>query len=289
MKDILTSPRMEDMKRKRKRRRVRLFILFSILFLIIFGTLAYFSSNSKVTINNIKVSGTRIINASDVQWSVKDSIAGKYLYLFSRSNIVIYPHDKIYNKLLSDFPRIEKLSVDREGLNTLSIKITERFGSYLYCGDKIPDDSSLIGENCYFINNDGYIFDKAPYFSGNVYFKYYGELSGEGDSPLGKHLFTLERFHEIARFIDGVTALGFEPSYLVLNKDGNVLYLNHRDSDTAPQILFKDENNLEEILGNLTLSMAKQEFASEVRSKYTTLLYIDLRFDNKVLYKFANE
>jgi hypothetical protein len=31
--------------------------------------------------------------------------------------------------------------------------------------------------------------------------------------------------------------------------------------------------------------MGKSEFADEIKNKYDTLLYIDLRFDNKVLYK----
>jgi hypothetical protein len=43
---------------------------------------------------------------------------------------------------------------------------------------------------------------------------------------------------------------------------------------------------LDIILDNLSVSMGKPEFANDIHSKYDTLLYIDLRFDNKVLYKF---
>lgn len=289
MKDILTSPRMEVIKRKHRRRRTRIFILFSILLIIMVGASAYFSGNPKVTINNIKVSGTRIINVSDVEWSVKDMISGKYLYLFSRANVLIYPKGQIYKKLLVDFPRIDEISISQEGWNTLSIDIVERSGSYLYCGAKIPEAQVDIGENCYFVNNDGYIFDKAPYFSGNVYFKYYLSLVGDGDNPLGQQMLSPEKFHSVARFIDGVAELGFKPTHLVMSSDENILYLDHGDLDTSPQILFNDENNLEDILNNLSLSMAKPEFATDINSKYTTLLYIDLRFDSKVLYKFANE
>jgi hypothetical protein len=34
--------------------------------------------------------------------------------------------------------------------------------------------------------------------------------------------------------------------------------------------------------------MKKQEFADEIISKYDDLLYIDLRFKNKVFYKFKD-
>lgn len=286
MKDILTSPRIENMKRKRRQKCLRLFILLFVLFIVLVGALAFFSGNHRITINKIVVTGTRIINVSDVEWSVKDIISGKYLRLFTKSNIFIYPRSKIYEKLLIDFPRIDSISINQEGLNTLNINITERSGSYLYCGDKIPELESEIGENCYFINNDGYIFDKAPYFSGNVYFKYYIALTGDITNPLGQQALSPERFHEITRFIDGIVALGFKPTHIIMSPDVNTLYLNHGDLDTSPQIIFKDTNNLHDILENLSLSMSKREFASEINSKYTTLLYIDLRFDDKVLYKF---
>ena len=286
MKDILTSPRIESMKRKRKAFRLRLSILFLILFISIVWALAFFSNNSYVTVNEVVVTGTRIINASDVEFSVEDSLSGKYLRLFAKKNVFIYPQNQIYKKLLADFPRIEKLKVQREGLNTLKVDIVERAGSYLYCGTTIPELQTQIGENCYFINNDGYIFDKAPYFSGNVYFKYYSALVDGDVDPLGKQMLTPEHFHATARFVDGVIKLGFKPTHLVIGADSSTLYLDHGISDTKPQIIWKGENDLDSILDNLSVSMAKPEFANEIRSKYTTLLYIDLRFKNKVLYKF---
>ncbi len=287
MKDILTSPRIENMKREKRSRRKRLSILLFILLASIIYALAYFSSNHRVTINNIKVTGTHIIDMTDVQSIANKELSGKYWRLFSRSNIFIYPHSRIYDNLLVLFPRIEKLTITRENWNTLHIDIAERAGSYLYCGESVPEVESNIGENCYFVNSDGYIFDKAPYFSGNIYLKYYAPIPNiSTDGPLGLQMIEPERFHTLVRFVDGINALGFKPTYFVMSKDDNRLYLNHNTGDTNPNILFKDTNNLETILENLSLSMNKIEFANEIKSKYTTLLYIDLRFDNKVVYKF---
>jgi hypothetical protein len=74
---------------------------------------------------------------------------------------------------------------------------------------------------------------------------------------------------------------------LVENEKGTV-YLSSKDGDTTPEIIFKDDSDLDSILGNLSSSMTKPEFANEIRTKYSTLLYIDLRFDNKVVYKFKD-
>jgi hypothetical protein len=286
MKDIPTPKRVIEIKHKRRIRRRRLAVLFLILFLTIASASAYFSSNEKVTINKIVVNGTNIINPPEIVIQIEKQLKGRYYRLYSRANSFIYPYQQIYNDLLKTFPRIEKLSITKEGLNTLKVDIKERLGSYLYCGSNIPELKNEIGENCYFINNDGYVFDKAPYFSGNVYFKYYVKINNESN-PLGQNILEENYFHQMVRFVDGITNLGFKPIYLVMGEDGiNSLYLNHEVGETAPKIIFQKDNDLENILSNLSTAMSKFEFANEVNSKYSTLQYIDLRFKSKVLYKF---
>jgi hypothetical protein len=276
---------MEDIKRKRRNRRVRLSILVCILVITIIGALGFYSSNRYVTFNKVVVTGTRIINISEVERTVEAMLAGKYLYIFSRNNSFIYPENQIYDKLMATFPRIDRLSLRRDGLNNLKIEISERAGSYLYCGASVPEVEVEVGENCYFVNNDGYIFDKAPYFSGNVYFKYYVPLP-ENTEPLSSQMLPSEDFHKLVRFVDGISSLGLKPTHLVIGAINSFLYLEHEATATAPYIILKGENNLEDIFNNLSSSMEKSEFANEIHSKYTTLLYIDLRFKNKVLYKF---
>lgn len=287
MKDIPTSPRIALIKRNRRVRRLRLIVLFFIFFVSLVGALSFFSSSPSIVINNIIIKGNSIIDTKEIESSVIEKLKGKYFYLFSKSNFLIYPHDKIYNSMLLDFPRIEKLSIKRNGLNTLSIEIDERAGSYLYCGVNIPENKEEIGENCFFVNNDGYVFDKAPYFSGDVYFKYYINLKEENDKPLGAQMMSPERFHELVRFMDGIVKLGFKPSYLVVSDDGiHSLYLSSGGLNPNPKIIFKEDNDLTLILDNLSTAMGEKEFANEVNSKYDILSYIDLRFKNKVLYKF---
>lgn len=287
MRDIPTSPRIIEIKHKRRMRKLRFFILFSILFISIVVALAFFSSDKHIVIDKFVITGTHIIDQEDIERDILQNISGKYLYLFSKSNTFIYPHKQIYDNLLLNFPRIETLSVSRQGLNTLQINISERTGSYLYCGLSVPEDKDEIGENCYFVNNDGFIFDEAPYFSGNVYFKYYMTLEGGEINPLGKQMISVDKFHTLARLIDGVTSIGLKPIYIVKDKDGNnSIYLNHGPNNTTPKIIFKNDDDFDIVLDNLSLAMKKKEFADEINSKYNTLLYIDLRFKNKVLYKF---
>ncbi len=287
MRDVLTSPRVKDMKHKRRVSRIRLLVLILILIVAIIGALAYFSGSHRLTIHTVTVTGTQIINISDVQSVVNNDLAGKYVYLFTRADTIIYPHDRIYKDLTHAFPRIQTLTITRSGWNTLQVSIAERAGAFLYCGTHIPENKIDQGENCYYVNNDGYIFDKAPYFSGNIYFKYYLDLGSNTDNPLGTQMVSPDRFHQLTGFVDKVTALGFKPIYISLDASGIYkLYLDHSAVASSPIILFNADNDLSTIADNLSDAMKTSEFANDINSKYATLLYIDLRFKDKVLYKF---
>jgi len=288
MRDIPTSPRIAEIKKKSRKKRIRLIVLFVILFGgLVFG-LSVLSRDKHIIINEIRVTGAHVIDEEEVKAEINQQISGKYVYLFSKANSFIYPNREIYNSLRELFPRIESLDINLENLKILNINITERKGEFLYCGKSVPVEKDKIGENCYFINNDGYIFDQAPYFSGNVYFKYYMVLPTTEETPLGKQMISPDKFHTIVRFVDGVESLGFEPIYFMMNKgDGtNYLYLNHKEGVIAPSIIFKDSDNFDDILENFSLAMKKKEFAEEIRAKYNTILYIDMRFKNKMSYKF---
>ncbi len=287
MRDIPTSPRIIEIKRARKAYHLRLSLLIFVLVGLLVWGLSFFSNHKRLTINDIKIEGTNIIDKNNVLELINKTLSGRYLYLFSRRNGLIYPRQNIYDNLIEQFPRIEELNLTQNGFNTLLVKIKERSGSYLYCGAKVPEIETEIGENCYFVNNDGFIFDKAPYFSGNIYFKYYLYINTDKETPLGLQMIPKERIHEFIRFTDGLKNLGFEPAYLSIENDGShSLYLVHHTFGSSPKIMFKTDNNLETILDNLSISMQKNEFANEIKSKYDKLLYIDLRFNNKVLYKF---
>lgn len=287
MKDIPLSPRIIEIKRKRRVLKIRLIVLFSILFILTVWLLSYLSSVKNVSIKEVTIIGTHIVDQTEIEQIIRNDISGKYLGIFSKNNSLIYPRKKIYDDLTESFPRIESLSIYIDSLNSLRVDIVERKGRYLYCGDKIPEHKNDVGENCYFINNDGLIFDKAPYFSGNVYFKYYLKVPYEKDDLLGKQMLQSEEFYRVTRFVDGVSSIGFKPIYLEFG-DNNTgyLYLNHNSKNESPKIIFKTDDDLNIIEENLDIAMSKKEFRDEINLKYDSLSYIDLRFNNKVLYKF---
>ncbi len=286
MRDILTSPRAAEIHRLRRVARIRLVLLFSTLVVCTILGAAYFSSDRHLTINTVVVVGNRAIGRDEIVDVVLRDMNGSYLRMFNKANGLIYPKSRIYKDLIATFPRIGYLTIARQGLNTLKITIAERAGTYLYCGEEIPISHSEVGENCYFVNVDGYIFDHAPYISGDIYFRYYALLESGKSSPLGHQLMPKDDFHELTKFIEGLSALGFKSKELSIKANGecDLYLLGTMESDA--RIMFQKDDDLATILDNLTLALGKPEFANQVQDKYTNLLYIDLRFKNKVLYKF---
>lgn len=285
-RDITTSPRVQELRRaKSKRNRVLLIIFFLLTIGLVAGA-SYLSHQPKVTINSIKVEGTHIIDSTDIQEVVEDNMSGNFLYLFSKKNTFLYPKSAIEKDLQTEFTRIKNLSIRLEGLNTLKIVIDEKVGSYMYCGANIPENPSELGENCYFVNSDGYVFDIAPYFSGNIYFKFYLPIENDQD-VLTQQLLDTKKFREIISFTDGLVDLGLDPvSVVMYDKDRYAFHLRANSSGTEPEILFKADNELPVIFGNFSAAMQNPDFKNQIISKYGSLSYIDLRFNNKVLYKF---
>jgi hypothetical protein len=287
---LLSSPRADEIKRKKKKVLLRNIILSTLLFVALVFGLSFLSSSEKISINEVKVIGTRIINEKDILEVVDKNISGKYLYLFSKSNSFIYPKNKIYKNLKNDFTRIEKLSIDIDNVNTLIVTLSERSGSYMWCGDYAPKGAADEGDNCFFINDNGYIFDKAPYFSGNLYFKYYKPISQKGN-VLGVEVMDSQKFSDTVRLIEGIKNVGLNPISMAMSSDGDnwFVYLKSAGLNQNPRLVFRYDADLAKVLEDLTLAMKEEQFKDEIYKNYDTLSYIDLRFKNRVFYKFNSD
>lgn len=285
-RDIINNARLSELKRKRRR------VLYLKIGGVILGVailltgLTLLSRLSRFSIRTVTVSGAFVINENDIQAVAEKSLAGKYLWLFPHRNILLYPKHRIERDIRAAFPRIKDIHISKSGLESIAIAVVEESGQYLWCGTGMPDPS--VKETCYFVNDSAHIFDVAPYFSGNVYFKFYGPLlSGDAATPIGGALFKSELLGPLLAFKDGLAPLGL-PAYALYMKDAREydFLLTTPDKSSNPKIVFNPQSSLSTILANLSAALKGEPMKSEIATKLPTLLYIDLRFENKVYYKF---
>jgi hypothetical protein len=302
-RNVLNSPRLLELKKKRHRVVLNK-ILFSLLGLsAIFILLAYFSRLNSLNIDEVRVIGNKIVDAEAIKAVIKQQIAGKYLWLFPKTNILFYPQNDIRNELRDKFKRLKDINLSIKPARTtdavqsggnnkvLEISLAERVAKYTWCGIEFPEallmEDSM--EKCYFLDEDSYVFDEAPYFSGEVYFKFYGLAGLNINNPLGFYFFK-QNFKQLISFKDILVSIGLKPVALYITDDGDIqVFLSRGDSlITGPKIILKMDADFQNVAENLEAALTTEPLQSKFKNKYSSLQYIDLRFGNKVYYKFKS-
>jgi hypothetical protein len=285
--NILNSPRLLELKRRRRKAILYKFLLYFFGVVVVFILLGFLSCIKNLNISDVEISGNSVLETEALQNVVKEQIAGKYLWLFPKTNILFYPQNKIKNELQNKFKRIKDITLSIKKNNTLEVSLTERTAAYTWCGATLPLLRGGVGEGfeqCYFMDRGGYIFDEAPFFSGEVYFKFYGSADGQGSYFLKKD------FERLIYVKDILLSLNLKPVAVYVARAGDVEFFLSKGTASAstigPKIIFKLEADFQNATENLQAALNTEPLKSKIINKYSSLQYIDLRFGNKVYDKF---
>jgi hypothetical protein len=196
-----------------------------------------------------------------------------------------YPENAIKNELQNKFKRLTDINIAIKNDKTLEVSVQERMPKYTWCGVEI----SAPDEKCYFMDQDGYIFDEAPYFSGGVYFKFYG-LPGVGNTadPSGSY-YSKQNFQQLVSFRDILVGFNLKPVAFNTTSGGDIeVYLSSGAPLTiGPKLIIRSGTDFQKVAENLETALTTEPLQTEFKTKYATLSYIDLRFGNKVYYRFS--
>lgn len=275
-KKIASSPKVRELYRRRRQALLIKVSLFVFLFAIFLFGLSYLSRYPKFVIQEIEIRGAKAISKEHLETLAEEKISGNYAFIFSKKNILIYPKGSLEKALLDKFKRIQKLSVERLG-QKLIIDVEERQGEYLLCGSE---------DSCYFMDSVGFVFDKAPNFSGSVYFKIYTDaFFTQGEEIIGRKFLEEEKLLGIFVFRDRISQI-IQIDSLEAPESGEYKFnLAIGGNTLKPYIFFRKEGDFNKLFENLTLALETEPLLSEFQNK-ANLEYLDLRYNNKVLYKF---
>lgn len=261
-KDILSSSK----KIKRKRKIFKSIVYFIVALLVAYG-LVYLSNLSKFRIKNIKPESDNKILNEEIRKGVSGIIGGKYLKVLPKDNIFLLPKKEIEEYLTKEFPRIKSATVEVELPDTLLIKFEERKQEALLC----------YGKECGFLDKNGFVFEKAPYFSGDSYIKFIDEQGSDTSLAIGKNIIEASKFEKIIEFINLANKEKIVVNKVLIKSDS----FFHLITKEGWSILISDKNEPSETIDNLTLTLKEK-----IKDKRKTLDYIDLRFGNKIYFKF---
>lgn len=285
-RNVLSSPRLLELKKRRQRIFLNKVFKYGLSIFLILIFLSYLLSLKQLNITKIDIIGNKTIETEILKNEILNQIAGKYLLLFPKTNIIFYPKSVIKNELQVKFKRIKNINLSIKSDKTLEVLLSERTPLYTWCGNipilNLESSTEKRGENkCYFMDENGYVFDEAPYFSGEVYFKFYGQKSDDS-------YFSKVNFKELIGLKDMVIGLSLKATILYVseNQEIEIFLTKGISSKSSPKIILRADSNFQNITENLKTALENEPLKTEFKNKYSSLEYIDLRFGNKVYYKF---
>jgi len=263
--DLLRSSKKIKRKRLIKNFFLSLFIIIAIFSLLIaFLNLPYFK------IKKISLTGNKFIETGQVMDEVNSFLSQKKFFFLPEDNIIFASKEELAQRIFKKFPRIKNLSIKKSIFNGLSIEIEERQQEALLCNNKNPSQ-------CAFIDKDGYVFESSPYFSDNLYLKFFDNRNSSSDlSSLGFQLLSADQFKKLIEFKNDLSQEKINILKISLEDEG----VYRLSTDAGWLILINEKNDPQKTFDNLKLVLEK------IGDKKNILDYIDLRFGNKVYYKF---
>jgi len=251
-------------KRKKKILLLKMWVIFIIAILIIGGG-AYFSNTENVKISTISINDTTFFNKQEVEKIAQEELANTHFLIFGKNNILLLPRNNIEKRIKEYHQAIKSVSISLSGLQAISINIEEYEPQAVWCSR----------EGCYYLNEDGFIFVKAPPDYDRKLVEFHDWIHND---PIGQTYIDAETFKKITMFV-GLVA-GVPLKVISINtEDGLTFSLR---TDVGTRLLYEINDDPKEVADNLNTVIEKDAIN---RAQLNNIDYIDLRFGNKVYYK----
>ncbi len=252
-------------------------VLFVVIFLGVLFGFGCLLRYHKMQIDTVDVVGTNVIDEQDVSNSVQGQLVGTWLWIFPRTSVLLVNDKAIEKNLKEQFSRIETVVAKRTNLHTIEVTIKEFDAVYLWC--------TQTDENCYFMDKQGVVYSQAPVFSGTAYPKVFTgaplvELPFQGMSEVD-----LVRVAELQQKLSEINIV----PVAFRNISARELQIDFLHNKTIAKLNIDPATPTSTSLEYLFSGIRTEPLASLFRNESKKLLYIDVRFPNKVVYKFQEE
>ena len=238
---------------------------------------------SRLNIQSVRVTGTRAIPSEIISSFVESTLDDGSYHFFSRKNIFLYPKKALAEGIARNFPRIQSASLSRGSVlsGVLSVTVRERLPYARWCSGTPVLSSEESQEECFLMDENGYIFAAADSPDERVSFNYVFERGiANSSEPIGT-TFAPGHLPGITALLKFLTNAGFTPRGASIENEQDFhvrlqqgFFIKASYGQDAAQLV----RNLQLILASDTLT-----------GKEGDIEYVDLRFGNRVYYKLKGE
>ena len=224
-------------------------------------------SRSHFVFAEITVTGDTVTEESVLKEKIDDVVDKNWLFLFKRNNLLFFPAGKVKTDLSKEFPRIKEINISFNGLKKIEVAIYEHRGDFLWCRSE---------SECFLIENSGFIYAQAPYLSGNAFFRFFG-----GDLSVGDFFLEPKEFVRVVDLRNKLETLDLKLSSFNHDGDNYEFVLSN-----GAKILMVKDSDFNAAFNNLASAASAEPLDKKLKEELGNLEYLDLRFPNRVVYKF---
>lgn len=278
-------PKNKTLREKRRKQKHALITSFLILFIVI--DLLWILHDDIFKVQNVQIKGNQTLLTTDILSIVQEDLDQKIMWLIPRDNLLFLNTKRINRVIENSFPRVyETRSLIKNG-DILEVSIEEREPHSLWCRN---DQYEIFSdEECYFADQRGYIYSRAPYFSEGFFQKIYTTIDvlSIGNEVMGK-----EEFDDFFAFTDFLKKQYDINLSRVFMGDSSVVYLYFNtfqgvSLEQNPYIVYRQNGtNYTDVKKQLALLIKDQEFLRLFRDRPEDLESFDFKISDQIRYKF---
>lgn len=253
-------------KARKRRRRNRIIAVSVVGLLVLFGLSVALFRAPFLRVTAISVVGAQTLDVEDIKQFVQQRIAGNYVFVYPKDDILIYPQTAIERDLAAEYPVLKLVDVHAENFHTINVVLHERAPAAVWCGT-----------DCYLMDEDGVVYASAQDTSTEQYVTYGGKVVGD---TMPKQYLTQDMFHALAALVSALMQVesGNPVRQIVMDEHADVRAYFQNDF----VLIFSSKDQPGDVFERLTLA---RQAAPLVGKSLGELEYIDLRFGDKLYYK----
>ncbi|OGC84691.1 hypothetical protein A3F55_02380 [Candidatus Adlerbacteria bacterium RIFCSPHIGHO2_12_FULL_53_18] len=259
------------LRTRRRKRRVVVAILWFALIAFFAGGVVGLTYLPHLRVVEVSVEGVEGTEAQAVERIVREHLEGRYVFVFPRNNVLIYPRSQIVSDLHAEYPIFATVEVRAKNLRTLHVVVAKRTPEALWCGE-----ARAAPAPCFLLDEQGVAYELAAQSAGLAYTTYYGSLAG---GVLPRQYLAEDPYRSLTALAAALEAeLGTRVASVEVDHAGDVrLHFAH-----GFEIIFVLEDGGGDVYERFVLALQAQPFKEHPVSDFA---YLDLRFGDRLYYK----
>lgn len=262
---------------KRKSHNNFLRAVFYFLLVAFGGTtifILFFSAHLRI--NKFEISGTKELNALEIENLLREKMDGKYFGFLPKNNFLFVLQGGIQNTLTDKYKKIRSVEVEKKFPDSVSVEISEHEALLIWCKGEA---------DCYLLNEDGIAYNKADFESTELSQNKLLKVREEGDLPIeiGSEIISKEYETYLLNIKKLLLEIGIEAEDNFSTPSRMAEEIRVRTS-SGYGIYFSTQFSLESAIKTLSAIFSKEI----TKEKILELEYIDLRSEYKAFYKYKN-